>query len=131
MLSVSILSSPASFPYVYRMNSEIMSSDGSSSMATVCGASLALMDAGVPIKSHVAGISIGLVTEKNGPDPNADVGSYRVVTDILGMEDHFGDMDFKVAGTKNGLTAVQMDVKLPGIPVEILIEATEAAVNVS
>jgi polyribonucleotide nucleotidyltransferase len=92
-------------------------------MATVCGGSLALMDAGVPIKGHVAGISMGLVTQNNSSDYKSDVGNYAVLTDILGMEDHYGDMDFKVAGTANGITGVQLDVKLPGVPVDILCKA--------
>jgi polyribonucleotide nucleotidyltransferase len=99
------------FPYTIRVVSEILESNGSSSMATVCAASLSLMDAGVPIKEPVAGIALGLVEGKNRS---------VVLTDIAGVEDHFGDMDFKVAGTKNGVTAVQMDLKIKGISLELL-----------
>ena len=107
---------PKDFPYVVRCVSEIMSSNGSTSMASVCGASLALMDAGVPIKSPVVGISCGLVTEENSD-------RYLILTDILGAEDHFGDMDFKVCGTSDGITGFQLDLKLPGIPIDLLCEA--------
>ena len=100
------------FPYAIRVVSEITESNGSSSMATVCGASLALMDAGVPLKTPVAGIAMGLVKEQDG--------SYAVLSDILGDEDHLGDMDFKVAGTSKGVTALQMDIKIEGITEEIM-----------
>lgn len=106
------------FPYAIRIVSEITESNGSSSMATVCGGSLALMDAGVPVKSPVAGIAMGLVI---------DNGSYKVLTDILGDEDHLGDMDFKVAGTENGITALQMDIKVKGITLEIMKQALSQA----
>ena len=99
------------FPYVIRVVSEILESNGSSSMASVCGTSLALMDAGVPIKAPVAGVAMGLVL---------DGGRFKVITDILGDEDHLGDMDFKVAGTKDGITALQMDIKVEGITPEIM-----------
>lgn len=99
------------FPYVLRVVSEVTESNGSSSMATVCGASLALMDAGVPIKAPVAGIAMGLIKEED---------RFAVLTDILGDEDHLGDMDFKVAGTENGVTALQMDIKISGITQEIM-----------
>ncbi|MEO0972578.1 MAG: polyribonucleotide nucleotidyltransferase, partial [Pseudomonadota bacterium] len=99
------------FPYVIRVVSEITESNGSSSMASVCGASLALMDAGVPIKAPVAGIAMGLIKEGD---------RYQVLTDILGDEDHLGDMDFKVAGTEQGVTALQMDIKIDGITAEIM-----------
>lgn len=99
------------FPYTIRLVSEIMESNGSSSMATVCGGTLALLDAGVPMKAPVAGIAIGLVTDKN---------RWKVLTDIAGIEDHLGDMDFKAAGTRNGLTALQMDLKIEGVTEEIL-----------
>lgn len=102
------------FPYVIRIVSEILESNGSSSMATVCGTSLALMDAGVPIKAPVAGIAMGLIKEGN---------RFAVLTDILGDEDHLGDMDFKVAGTANGVTALQMDIKIDGITAEIMQQA--------
>ncbi len=108
---------PKDFPYVIRCVSEIMSSNGSTSMATVCGATLALMDAGVPITAPVAGISCGLVT--------AEDGRYLLLTDILGAEDHFGDMDFKVCGTRKGVTGFQLDLKLPGIAIDLLCEGME------
>ncbi len=106
------------FPYVVRVVSEITESNGSSSMASVCGTSLALMDAGVPIKAAVAGIAMGLIKEDNG---------YAVLTDILGDEDHLGDMDFKVAGTEKGITALQMDIKIEGINEEIMRTALAQA----
>ena len=101
----------ATFPYVIRVVSEILESNGSSSMASVCGSSLALMDAGVPLKAPVAGVAMGLVL---------DGGRFKVLTDILGDEDHLGDMDFKVAGTKDGVTALQMDIKVEGVTPEIM-----------
>ena len=108
---------PKDFPYVVRCVSEIMSSNGSTSMASVCGATLSLMDAGVPITAPVAGISCGLVTGDNG--------ERLLLTDILGAEDHFGDMDFKVCGTRDGITGFQLDLKLPGIPIDLLCEGME------
>ncbi len=102
------------FPYTIRIVSEILSSNGSSSMASVCASSLALMDAGVPIKAPVAGIALGLI--KKGKD-------YKILTDIQGLEDHYGSMDFKIAGTKKGITAIQMDVKIDGISTKILKES--------
>lgn len=102
------------FPYVIRVVSEILESNGSSSMATVCSASLALMDAGVPIKKHVAGVAMGLILEE---------GKGIILTDIIGLEDHWGDMDFKVAGTRDGITAFQMDCKVSGVSEELLREA--------
>ncbi len=108
------------FPYTIRIVSEALSSNGSTSMASVCGSTLALMDGGVPITKPVAGISIGLMTDGK---------SYKILTDIQGPEDHYGDMDFKVAGTKDGVTACQMDVKIDGIPLSILTEAFEKARN--
>ncbi|MDP9199644.1 MAG: polyribonucleotide nucleotidyltransferase [Pseudomonadota bacterium] len=107
-----------SFPYVLRVVSEVLESNGSSSMATVCGTSLALMDAGVPIKAPVAGVAMGLVKEGE---------RFAVLTDILGDEDHLGDMDFKVAGTATGVTALQMDIKINGITAEIMKAALEQA----
>ncbi|MDC3052996.1 polyribonucleotide nucleotidyltransferase [Candidatus Pelagibacter sp.] len=107
-----------SFPYTFRIVSEITESNGSSSMATVCGTSLALMDAGVPIKEPVAGIAMGLI--KEGDD-------FTVLSDILGDEDHLGDMDFKVAGTKDGITSLQMDIKITGITFEIMEQALNQA----
>jgi polyribonucleotide nucleotidyltransferase len=106
------------FPYVIRVVSEILESNGSSSMASVCGTSLSLMDAGVPIKAPVAGVAMGLVLEGS---------RYKVLTDILGDEDHLGDMDFKVAGTKDGVTALQMDIKVEGVTPEIMKVALEQA----
>ncbi|HVY79336.1 MAG TPA: polyribonucleotide nucleotidyltransferase, partial [Steroidobacteraceae bacterium] len=106
------------FPYVIRVVSEILESNGSSSMASVCGTSLSLMDAGVPIKAPVAGVAMGLVLEG---------GRFKVLTDILGDEDHLGDMDFKVAGTKDGVTALQMDIKVEGVTPEIMRVALEQA----
>ncbi len=109
------------FPYTIRIVTEILSSAGSTSMASACGSTLALMDAGVPIKEPVAGISIGLITQKG------DKSKYVTITDIAYQEDSQGDMDFKVAGTKNGVTAIQMDIKLDGIPISILEVALEKA----
>ncbi len=114
----SSLPSKESFPYTFRIVSEITESNGSSSMATVCGSSLALMDAGVPLKEPVAGIAMGLI--KEGDD-------FSVLSDILGDEDHLGDMDFKVAGTKNGITSLQMDIKITGITFEIMEQALKQA----
>ncbi|MEO0123790.1 MAG: polyribonucleotide nucleotidyltransferase [candidate division WOR-3 bacterium] len=113
-----VLPSEESFPYTIRVVSNILESNGSSSMASVCSASLALMDAGVPIKTAVAGISIGLVKEGD---------KYELLTDIIGDEDHYGDMDFKVAGTKNGITAVQLDLKIQGLDISILRQALDYA----
>ncbi|WP_353686618.1 polyribonucleotide nucleotidyltransferase [Thermodesulfovibrio sp. 3462-1] len=109
-----VIPSKDEFPYTIRVVSDILESNGSSSMATVCGASLSLMDAGVPIKAHVAGVAMGLIKEDD---------EVVILTDILGMEDHYGDMDFKVAGTEKGITAFQMDVKIPGIDYEIFKKA--------
>ena len=108
---LAVLPPAEEFAYSIRVVSEITESNGSSSMASVCGGSLALMDAGVPIKAHVAGIAMGLIKEGN---------RFAVLTDILGDEDHLGDMDFKVAGTDNGVTALQMDIKIEGITKEIM-----------
>jgi len=106
------------FPYTLRLVSEVLSSNGSTSMASVCGSTLALMDTGVPIKSPVAGIAMGLIKEGD---------QYSILTDIQGMEDHLGDMDFKVAGTREGITALQMDIKIKGITPEIMSQALEQA----
>ena len=106
------------FPYTLRVVSDIMESNGSSSMATVCGASLTLMDAGVPMPAHVGGVAMGLVKEGD---------EYAVLTDIAGAEDHYGDMDFKVAGTREGITALQMDIKVPNVTATIMTEALEQA----
>ncbi|MCX5859319.1 MAG: polyribonucleotide nucleotidyltransferase [Proteobacteria bacterium] len=120
-----VLPNPDDFPYTVRVVSEIMESNGSSSMATVCGSSLALMDAGVPLKSPVAGVAMGLMKEGN---------DYFVLTDILGDEDHLGDMDLKVAGTREGITAMQMDIKISGLSSEVfargLADAREARLKI-
>lgn len=122
---VAVLPTKEEFPYSLRVVSEITESNGSSSMASVCGGCLSLMDAGVPLKAHVAGIAMGLIKEDN---------RFAVLTDILGDEDHLGDMDFKVAGTTNGITALQMDIKIQGITKEImqvaLAQAKEARVHI-
>tara|TARA_B100001248_G_scaffold260287_1_gene248098 strand:- start:6135 stop:8348 length:2214 start_codon:yes stop_codon:yes gene_type:complete len=110
------------FPYAIRIVSEIMASNGSTSMASVCGGSLALMDAGVPISQHVAGISTGLVTEIND---QGEIAKHVVLTDIIGAEDHFGDMDFKVCGTRDGVTGFQLDLKIQGLPFDIAKEAVK------
>ncbi|TKY50450.1 Polyribonucleotide nucleotidyltransferase 2 [Spatholobus suberectus] len=113
------------FPYTVRVNSEVMASDGSTSMATVCGGSMALMDAGIPVREHVAGVSVGLVSEL---DPSTGkITDYRILTDILGLEDHLGDIDFKIAGTRKGVTAIQLDIKPAGIPPDIIYECLEPA----
>jgi polyribonucleotide nucleotidyltransferase len=113
-----MLPETADFPYTIRLVSEILESNGSSSMATVCGASLAMMDAGVPLKKPVSGIAMGLILESDG---------FAVLSDILGDEDHLGDMDFKVAGTADGITSLQMDIKIAGITEEIMKKALEQA----
>jgi polyribonucleotide nucleotidyltransferase len=122
---VAVLPTEDEFPYTLRIVSEITESNGSSSMATVCGASLAMMDAGVPIKSPVAGIAMGLIKEGD---------KFAVLTDILGDEDHLGDMDFKVAGTATGVTSLQMDIKITGITNDImaiaLAQAKEARMHI-
>jgi len=115
---LAVMPDMAKFPYVVRVVSEILESNGSSSMASVCGASLAMMDAGVPLKAPVAGVAMGLVLEGS---------RYKVITDILGDEDHLGDMDFKVAGTRDGVTTLQMDIKVEGITPEIMKVALEQA----
>ncbi len=114
-----VLPAPTDFPYTVRVVSEITESNGSSSMASVCGGSLSMMDAGVPLKAPVAGVAMGLILE--------DDGSYAVLTDILGDEDHLGDMDFKVAGTENGITSLQMDIKVAGITPQIMETALAQA----
>jgi polyribonucleotide nucleotidyltransferase len=122
---VAVLPDRTEFPYSMRVVSEITESNGSSSMASVCGGCLALMDAGVPLKAHVAGIAMGLIKDGN---------RFAVLTDILGDEDHLGDMDFKVAGTSAGVTALQMDIKIQGITKEImqvaLAQAKEARIHI-
>ena len=115
---VPMIPSQEDFPYTIRVVSDILESNGSSSMASVCGSTLSLMDAGVPIKAPVAGIAMGLI--KEGDD-------YIILTDIAGVEDHLGDMDFKVAGTKDGITALQMDIKITGVTFEIMRDALAQA----
>ncbi len=114
-----VLPAATDFPYTVRVVSEITESNGSSSMASVCGGSLSMMDAGVPLKSAVAGVAMGLIMEEDG--------SYAILSDILGDEDHLGDMDFKVAGTENGITSLQMDIKIAGITPDIMEKALEQA----
>lgn len=115
---VPVLPDETEFPYTLRLVSEVMASNGSSSMASTCGSTLALMDTGVPIKRPVSGVAMGLVMKD---------GNYVILTDILGMEDHLGDMDFKVTGTTEGITALQMDIKIKGLTTEIMAEALEQA----
>ncbi len=116
---IPVIPSKEEFPYTILLVSEILSSNGSSSMASVCGSTLSLMDAGVPIKEPVSGIAMGVIIDQDKAK-KGDFSHYKILSDIQGMEDHYGDMDFKVAGTKNGITALQMDVKVEGIPLEIL-----------
>ena len=113
-----VLPKEEEFPYTVRIVSDILESNGSSSMASVCGGSLALFDAGIPVKTAVAGVAMGLVKEQN---------DYLILTDIMGIEDHIGDMDFKVAGTKNGITAIQLDLKIDGITTQLISEILEQA----
>jgi polyribonucleotide nucleotidyltransferase len=108
------------FPYTIRVVSDILESNGSSSMASVCGGSLAMMDAGVPLKSPVAGIAMGLVMDEG-------TGKFAVLSDIAGAEDHYGDMDFKVAGTADGITALQMDIKIPAVTTAVMEQALDQA----
>ena len=117
---VPVIPSQEDFPYTIRVVSEVLSSNGSSSQASICGSTLALMDAGVPITKPVAGIAMGLITDESGE-------KMAILTDIQGLEDHLGDMDFKVAGTRDGITALQMDIKIKGVSREILSEALAAA----
>jgi polyribonucleotide nucleotidyltransferase len=119
---VSLMPAEADFPYTVRIVSDILESNGSSSMASVCGGSLAMMDAGVPLRKAVAGIAMGLVIDEKS-------GKYAVLSDIAGAEDHYGDMDFKVAGTADGITALQMDIKVGGITTEIMRKALDQARN--
>lgn len=113
-----VIPAEETFPYTLRLVSEVLSSNGSSSMASVCGSTLALMDTGVPIKAPVAGVAMGLIKEGD---------RYSILTDIQGLEDHLGDMDFKVAGTEEGITALQMDIKIKGITAEIMAKALDQA----
>ena len=107
-------------PYTIRVVSDILESNGSSSMATVCAGSMALMDAGLPIKAPVSGIAMGMISD-------SETGKYSILSDILGDEDHLGDMDFKVTGTEQGITACQMDIKIDGLSYEVLQEALTQA----
>jgi len=120
---VPVIPSQDEFPYTIRVVSEVLSSNGSTSQGSVCGSTLALMAAGVPIKEPVAGISCGLITDEN------DRSKYLLITDIQGIEDFFGDMDFKVAGTKNGITAIQVDIKIDGLTIDIIRETFERLKN--
>ena len=112
------------FPYAIRIVSEVMGSNGSTSMASICGGCLSMMDAGVPVSAMIAGISAGLVTEMNDA---GEISKYEILTDIIGAEDHFGDMDFKIAGSRDGITGFQLDLKIQGIPFDIAHEAIDAA----
>ncbi|XP_057769301.1 polyribonucleotide nucleotidyltransferase 2, mitochondrial [Salvia miltiorrhiza] len=122
---LAVMPPEANCPYTVRINSEVMASDGSTSMASVCAGSMALLDAGIPLREHVAGLSVGLISET---DPaTGEITDYRILTDILGLEDHLGDMDFKIAGTRNGVTAIQLDIKPAGVPLDIICESLEPA----
>jgi polyribonucleotide nucleotidyltransferase len=116
-----VIPAEETFPYTIRVVSEALSSNGSTSMGSVCGSTLALMDAGVPIKAPVSGVAMGLITDLSGS------GRYQILTDIQGTEDHLGDMDFKVAGTAQGITALQMDIKISGLSAQMMKEALEQA----
>ena len=123
-----VIPAEESFPYTLRVVSEVLASNGSSSMASVCGSTLALMDAGVPIKAPVAGVAMGLITDPSTGSGQAS-GRYKILTDIQGTEDHLGDMDFKVAGTSKGITALQMDIKITGLSAQMMKEALEQALT--
>jgi polyribonucleotide nucleotidyltransferase len=114
---------PKDYPYAVRVTSEIMESNGSTSMASVCGGTLALLDAGVPLTRPVAGISVGICTEYSGDK----ISKYQLLTDIIGWEDHYCDMDCKIAGTEKGITGFQLDLKLKGIPFALMVETVEKA----
>lgn len=119
---------PTDFPFAIRLASQVLESNGSSSVATACAGSLALMDAGIPISRPVAGVACGIVTSSDAQDPNkSDIEQYRLMTDILGIEDFMGDMDFKLAGSREGITALQADLKIPGLPLDIVEEAVRKA----
>ncbi|XP_044145352.1 polyribonucleotide nucleotidyltransferase 1, mitochondrial [Bufo gargarizans] len=117
---------PKDFPFTIRVTAEVLESNGSSSMASACGGSLALMDAGVPISAPVAGVAVGLITKYSQEKPE-EIEDYRILTDILGIEDYLGDMDFKMAGTSKGITALQADIKIPGLPLKVVMEAIQQA----
>ncbi len=121
-----VIPAEESFPYTIRVVSEALSSNGSTSMGSVCGSTLALMDAGVPIKAPVSGVAMGLITDPSTPSAG-QAGRYKILTDIQGTEDHLGDMDFKVAGTAAGITALQMDIKISGLSAQMMKEALEQA----
>lgn len=117
---------PNDFPFTIRLTSEVLESNGSSSMATVCGGSMALMDAGVPVSALTAGVAIGLVSKYDNNDTK-HLKDYRILTDILGIEDYMGDMDMKMAGTSKGFTAIQADLKIPGVPLKVIMESIQRA----
>ncbi|XP_011305929.1 polyribonucleotide nucleotidyltransferase 1, mitochondrial [Fopius arisanus] len=117
---------PEDYPFTVRLTSEVLESNGSSSMASVCGGSLALLDAGVPISTAAAGVAVGLITRY---DQNKQIEDYRILIDLLGIEDYLGDMDFKIAGTKKGITALQADVKIPGLPLKIVMDSISQATS--
>ncbi|EDW83255.1 uncharacterized protein Dwil_GK22421 [Drosophila willistoni] len=119
---------PSDYPFTVRLTSEVLESNGSSSMASVCGGSLALLDAGVPVSAPAAGVAIGLVTRYENNDTK-HLQDYRILTDILGIEDYLGDMDMKVAGTRKGFTAIQADLKIPGIPLKVVMESLQKATD--
>ncbi|XP_076756679.1 polyribonucleotide nucleotidyltransferase 1 isoform X2 [Xylocopa sonorina] len=116
---------PKDYPFAIRLTSEVLESNGSSSMASICAGSLALMDAGVPISAAVAGVAMGLIY--NSDNIESEEENYKILTDISGIEDHLGDMDFKIAGTKKGFTAFQADVKVPGVPLKVIMESIQSA----
>ncbi|KAK6639552.1 hypothetical protein RUM43_007825 [Polyplax serrata] len=119
---------PDNFPFTIRLTSEVLESNGSSSMATVCGGTLALLDAGVPIKSSCAGVAMGIITKwSEGDESQSEITDYRILTDLLGIEDYMGDMDFKIAGTFRKITALQMDIKVRGLPAKIVMETLTQA----
>lgn len=119
---------PSNYPFTIRLNSEVLESNGSSSMATVCAGSMALMDAGVPILAPAAGVAIGLVTKYDNEDTK-HIEDYRILTDQLGIEDYMGDMDMKVSGTRKGITSIQTDIKIPGLPLRIVNESLQKATD--
>lgn len=119
---------PNDYPFTIRLTAEVLESNGSSSMATVCAGTMALLDAGVPIKEPVAGVAIGLITKYAQDDPYK-LEDYRLLTDLLGIEDYLGDMDMKVAATKRGITAIQADIKTCGIPLKVINEAFERSMT--
>lgn len=119
---------PNDYPFTVRLTSEVLESNGSSSMASVCGGSMALMDAGVPVHAPAAGVAIGLITKYENNDTK-HLQDYRILTDILGIEDYMGDMDMKVAGTRKGFTAIQADLKIPGIPLKVVMESLQKATD--